>query len=90
MIKNDQNPQFVKTIEMTYQFEVVQKLQFNVHDIDNDTATVADDAFLGSIECTLGEVCVCVSVCVCVCVCVCVSVCVCVHRLSMVCVCLCV
>ena len=66
-IKDNQNPQFVKAIEITYQFEVVQKMKFLVVDIDNETVSVADDDFLGVMECTLGEVCVRVSVCVCVC-----------------------
>ena len=41
---------------MVYRFEEVQKLKFSVYDIDNVSPTLDDDAFLGSIECTLGEV----------------------------------
>ena len=41
---------------MEYRFEEAQKLKFSVYDLDNDTASLGDDDFLGSIECTLGEV----------------------------------
>ena len=30
--------------------------RFSVYDLDNETATLADDDFLGQLECTLGEV----------------------------------
>jgi Ca2+-dependent lipid-binding protein len=55
-IKNNQNPQFVKAVEMTYQFEVIQKLRFAVYDVDNDSASLSDDDFLGSMDCTLAEI----------------------------------
>ncbi|XP_064398173.1 copine-1-like [Halichondria panicea] len=55
-IQNNLNPEFSKAIEMVYRFEEVQKLKFTVYDIDNVSPTLDDDAFLGSIECTLGEV----------------------------------
>ena len=56
MIKNTQNPEFAKVIKMEYRFEEVQKLKFSVYDIDNETDSLGDDDFLGSLECTLGEV----------------------------------
>ena len=56
MIKNTQNPEFAKVIKMDYRFEEVQKLKFSVYDIDNETDSLDDDDFLGSLECTLGEV----------------------------------
>ena len=56
MIKNTLNPEFAKVIMMDYRFEEVQKLKFSVFDIDNETADLGDDDFLGSLECTLGEV----------------------------------
>ena len=57
MLKNSHNPQFVKAIEVTYQFEVVQKMKFEVYDVDNGvTAAVSSDFCLGLIECTLAEV----------------------------------
>ena len=38
----------------------MQRLKFNVYDLDNESASLADDDFLGCLECSLGEVCVCV------------------------------
>ena len=57
LIKNDQSPQFAKAIQLEYRFEEAQKLRFAVYDLDNDTASLDDDDFLGSLECSLGEVC---------------------------------
>ena len=56
MIKNSLNPEFAKVINMEYRFEELQKLKFSVYDIDNATDSLGDDDFLGSLECTLGEV----------------------------------
>ena len=56
LIKNDQSPQFAKAIQLEYRFEEAQKLRFAVYDLDNETASLADDDFLGSLECSLGEV----------------------------------
>ena len=47
---------------MDYKFEEVQPLKICVYDLDNSTSSLEDDDFLGSLECTLGEVCVCVCV----------------------------
>ena len=52
------NPKFSRPFEVDYFFEEVQRLNFKVYDLDNDTPQVSDDDFLGQIECTLGEVCV--------------------------------
>lgn len=35
---------------------MVQKLKFTVFDVDNETAKLDDDDFLGNLECTLGQV----------------------------------
>ena len=35
---------------------MVQKLKFTVYDVDNETVKLADDDFLGTMECTLGQV----------------------------------
>ena len=53
---NNQSPQFTKGVEITYQFEVAQRLRFAVYDIDTVTPSLADDTCLGTMECTLGEV----------------------------------
>jgi len=41
---------------LDYFFEMVQKLKFTVYDVDNATSSLADDDFLGEMECTLGQV----------------------------------
>lgn len=41
---------------MDYFFEEVQKVKIEVYDLDNETATLEDDDFLGKVECNLGEV----------------------------------
>lgn len=56
MILNCLNPKFSKKFVLDYYFEMVQRLKFCVYDIDNDTYDLADDDFLGEIECTLGQV----------------------------------
>ncbi|XP_067130750.1 copine-3-like isoform X2 [Centruroides vittatus] len=56
IIKNSLNPDFCKPIKVDYFFEEVQKLKFCVYDIDNETITLADDDYLGGLECTMGEV----------------------------------
>ncbi|CAI8052267.1 Copine-1 [Geodia barretti] len=53
-IKNQHNPQFVKAIEMTYQFECVQKMRFEVYDVDD--SALSPDYCLGYMECTLAEI----------------------------------
>lgn len=56
MILNCLNPKFSKKFVLDYYFEMVQRLKFCVYDIDNDSHTLADDDFLGELECTLGQV----------------------------------
>jgi hypothetical protein len=53
---NNLNPNFTKPIDIDYQFEKVQKLQFSVFDIDNETSGLDDDDFLGQMDCNLGQV----------------------------------
>ena len=53
---NNLNPMFSKTINMNYYFEMVQKLRFCVYDVDNESLKLDDDDYLGSLECTLGQV----------------------------------
>lgn len=56
-MKNNLDPSFATPIKVTYCFEEVQKLEFRVYDIDEDsTYSLADDQFLGSMETTLGLV----------------------------------
>ncbi|XP_078690065.1 copine-4-like isoform X3 [Branchiostoma floridae x Branchiostoma belcheri] len=55
-IMNTLNPTFARPFTVDYYFEEVQKMRFEVFDIDNATATLDDDDFLGYMECTLGQV----------------------------------
>ncbi len=55
-IKNSLNPSFTKVIQLDYVFEETQKMKFSVFDIDSKSSSLNDEDFLGSIECTLGEV----------------------------------
>lgn len=55
-IQNSLNPRFSKTLVIDYYFEMVQKLRFEMYDIDSDNCTLQDADFLGELECTLGQV----------------------------------
>uniref|UniRef100_A0A665VX98 Copine-3 n=1 Tax=Echeneis naucrates TaxID=173247 RepID=A0A665VX98_ECHNA len=55
-IMNSLNPSFSKTFVIDYYFEMVQKLKFEVYDIDNDMCSLQDADFLGEVECTLGQI----------------------------------
>ena len=41
---------------MEYRFEELQVLRFVVYDVDNVSPTLEDDAFLGQVEVSLGNV----------------------------------
>lgn len=41
---------------MDYHFETVQNLKLGVYDIDNSSADLGDDDYLGGVELTLGQV----------------------------------
>ncbi|XP_074478750.1 copine-3-like isoform X2 [Sebastes fasciatus] len=55
-IMNCLNPKFSKTFVIDYYFEMVQKLRFELYDIDSDNCSLQDADFLGELECTLGQV----------------------------------
>ncbi|XP_074549331.1 copine-3-like isoform X2 [Halichoeres trimaculatus] len=55
-IKNCLNPQFSKTFVIDYYFEMVQKLRFELYDIDSENSSLHDADFLGELECTLGQI----------------------------------
>ncbi|XP_070708665.1 copine-3-like isoform X2 [Pempheris klunzingeri] len=55
-IKNCLSPKFSKTFVIDYYFEMVQKLRFEVYDIDSDNCSLQDADFLGELECTLGQI----------------------------------
>lgn len=50
------NPKFSKTFVVDYYFEMVQRLRFEVYDIDSESCSLQDADFLGELECTLGQV----------------------------------
>ncbi|KAL5022642.1 hypothetical protein ScPMuIL_001797, partial [Solemya velum] len=54
-IVNCLDPKFTKSFKVDYYFEEVQKVQFAVFDLDNQTPKLSDDDFLGQVECTLGQ-----------------------------------
>ncbi|KAF6716414.1 Copine-3 [Oryzias melastigma] len=55
-IMNCLNPKFSKSITLDYYFEMVQKLRFEVHDIDSENCNLQTSDFLGQLECTLGQI----------------------------------
>ncbi|XP_017293335.1 copine-3 isoform X2 [Kryptolebias marmoratus] len=55
-IQNCLNPKFSKTLVLDYYFEMVQKLRFEVYDIDSENCSLVDADFLGQMECTLGQI----------------------------------
>ncbi|XP_073229947.1 copine-8-like isoform X2 [Porites lutea] len=55
-IMNNLNPDFVKTFIIHYFFEEMQKLRFEVYDIDKKSSRLSDHDFIGSMECTLGSI----------------------------------
>lgn len=55
-IMNCLNPQFSKTFVIDYYFEMMQKLRFEMYDIDSDNCSLQEADFLGELECTLGQV----------------------------------
>ncbi|XP_040922313.1 copine-3-like isoform X2 [Toxotes jaculatrix] len=55
-IQNCLNPSFSKSFVVDYYFEMVQKLKFEVYDIDSENCSLHDADFLGETECTLGQI----------------------------------
>ncbi|KAM8881472.1 copine-3-like isoform 1-T1 [Synchiropus picturatus] len=57
VLQNCLNPKFSKTFIIDYYFEMVQKLRFEVYDIDDSvTCSLQSADFLGELECTLGQI----------------------------------
>lgn len=50
------NPKFSKPLVVDYYFEMVQKLRFEMYDIDSENCSLQDADYLGELECTLGQV----------------------------------
>jgi len=57
VIKDNLNPQWIKTFVMEYYFESVQNLKFKVFDIDSNSSVLSDHDFIGEIVTSLAEIC---------------------------------
>jgi hypothetical protein len=55
-IKNCHHPDFTRKIQMPYRFEERQILKFEIYDIDSASSKLSDHDFLGSAQCTLGQI----------------------------------
>ncbi|RDY04527.1 Protein BONZAI 3, partial [Mucuna pruriens] len=63
VVMNCLNPEWIEKISVTFQFEIVQPLEFHVYDIDTKyhsvltkTLKLGDQDFLGMASCTLSEI----------------------------------
>lgn len=56
VLKDTLNPDFAKKFILDYYFEELQKLRFQVYDVDSPNAPLDQQDYLGSMECTLGEI----------------------------------
>jgi copine 1/2/3 len=56
MIDDNLNPIFTKALVIDYFFETVQKLKFEVYDIDKEGADLSQQDFIGKTELTLSEI----------------------------------
>ena len=55
-IMNTLNPNFASKAKITYFFEEVQYLRFDVYDIDSKSNRMEDHDFIGSCTCTLSQI----------------------------------
>ncbi|KAM8914268.1 copine-1 isoform 3-T7 [Spinachia spinachia] len=55
-VKNSSSPSFSQRLRLDYHFETVQNLKLGVYDIDNSSADLGDDDYLGGVELTLGQI----------------------------------
>lgn len=55
-LNNTSSPSFSQRLRIDYHFEKVQNLKFGIYDIDNSSADLGDDDYLGGVELTLGQV----------------------------------
>ncbi|XP_076063953.1 copine-8-like [Oratosquilla oratoria] len=54
-IDNTLDPDFSTKLQITYHFEEIQKLRFSLYDLDSNNPDLSNHDFLGSMECTLGQ-----------------------------------
>ena len=55
VIQDTSNPDFTKKINIMYRFEEMQKLKFEVYDVDSSSTNLAAHDFIGWVEITLGN-----------------------------------
>ena len=55
-IDNNLNPDFATKVNIEYLFEEQQFLKFDVYDMDSDSRDLKHHDFIGSSECTLGQI----------------------------------
>lgn len=58
MLRSCSSPIFSRVLALEYFFEEKQPLQFHVFDAEDGATSPSSDTFLGSTECTLGQVCI--------------------------------
>ena len=54
-IQDTSNPDFTKKINIMYRFEEMQKLKFEIYDVDSASSNLAAHDFIGWVEITLGN-----------------------------------
>lgn len=54
-LDNQLNPDFATKFTVTYYFEELQSIKFELYDVDSASRHLKDHDFIGSLECTLGE-----------------------------------
>lgn len=57
VLRSCSSPVFSRVLAIEYFFEEKQPLQFHVFDAEDGATSPSSDTFLGSTECTLGQVC---------------------------------
>lgn len=58
VLRSCSSPVFSRVLALEYLFEEKQPLQFHVFDAEDGATSPSSDTFLGSTECTLGQVCI--------------------------------
>lgn len=58
VLRSCSSPVFSRVLALEYFFEEKQPLQFHVFDAEDGATSPSNDTFLGSTECTLGQVCI--------------------------------
>lgn len=56
MIRDNLNPKFVKTFQIDYRFEEIQPLRFLCYDVDNSSADLTKQDFIGEFQCKLADI----------------------------------